>query len=240
MRALAAAALVVLLGAAASPDFQRGGTVVLGSIIDGDTLALTDGRTLRLASIDTPDAAPARAALEKMLAGKTLTLRFAGNATDRNGHVVAELYANGRWVQRALVRRGFARVHGAADNRIGLPELLAVEDQARQAKHGLWRLRRYAVRDADDAARDAGTWQIVEGTVVDAAPVEGGLYLNFAADWKSGFSIHLGRDALKLAREAGLDPKALAGAKLRVRGFVDGTRRPTIEVSFPEQIERLE
>jgi len=24
-----------------------------------------------------------------------------------------------------------------------------------------------------------------------------------------------------------------------VRGFIDGTRRPTIEVTFPEQIERL-
>jgi micrococcal nuclease len=240
LRALAAALLLVVFLGAAAPDFQPGGAVELRAVIDGSTIALADGRTLRLVGIDTPDGAQAKAALEKLVAGKALSLRFAGNGTDRNGRVLAALYAGKRWVQRELVRRGLARVHGAADNRLGLSELLATEEKARAAKRGLWRLRRYAVREAEDAARDAGTWQIVEGKVADAAQVEGGAYLNFGADWRNAFSIHMGRDAQKLAREAGLDPKALTGARLRVRGFIDGTRRPTIEVSFPEQIERLE
>jgi len=238
-RALAAALLVLLLGAAA-PPFQPGGAVEARAVIDGTTIALADGRALRLVGIDTPLAAQAKDALQRLVAGKALELRFAGNATDRNGRVLAELYAGKRWVQRELVRRGLARVHGAADNRVGLAELLTVEAKARVAKRGLWRLSRYAVREADDAARDAGTWQIVEGTVADVALVEGGAYLNFGADWRSGFSAHLGRDAEKLMRNAGLDLKNLKGARLRVRGFIDGTRRPTIELSFPEQIERLE
>ena len=153
--------------------------------------------------------------------------------------MLAELFAGGRWVQRELVRRGLARVHGAADNRRGLEALLAVEDAARTARRGIWRLGMFAVRAAGDAARDAGTWQIVEGKVEDVALVEDGAYVNFGPDWRTAFSLHIGRDALKLVRDGGLDPKSLKGARLRVRGFIDGARRPTIEVSFPEQIERL-
>jgi len=42
----------------------------------------------------------------------------------------------------------------------------AVEDAARTARRGIWRFGTFAVRAAGDAARDAGTWQIVEGKVV--------------------------------------------------------------------------
>jgi hypothetical protein len=51
-----------------------------------------------------------------------------------------------------------------------------------------WRLRFLAVRSAAEAGRDAGSFQIVEGSVVDAVLVEGTLYLNFARDWRHGFS----------------------------------------------------
>ena len=61
------------------------------------------------------------------------------------------------------------------------------------------------------------------------AQVEGGAYLNFGPDWHTAFSVHLSREAQKLVRAAGLDPRSLAGVRLRVRGFIDGTRRPTIK-----------
>jgi len=34
-------------------------------------------------------------------------------------------------------------------------------------------------------------------------------------------------------------PAALAGKAVLTRGYIDGTRRPTIAVTFPEQIEVL-
>jgi micrococcal nuclease len=251
-RALAICAVLLLAAAASArtalPAFLPGGTVEMGAVIDGGTLRLADGRVLQLVGIETPSparraerdlAARAKAALETLVAGKTLALRFAGNDTDRNGSVLAELFAGGRWVQRELVRRGLARVRGAADNRRGLAALLAVEDEARRAARGMWRLKLFAVRPAAEAARDAGTWQIVEGTVADVALVAGGAYVNFGPDWHTAFSLHIARDALKLVRSSGLDPRGLKGARLRVRGFIDGARRPTIEVSFPEQIERV-
>jgi endonuclease YncB( thermonuclease family) len=245
MRGAALAACCLLAAGAAGarttlPDFAPGGPVALGAVIDGTTLSLADGRVLRLAGIDVPgDAAPARAALERLVAGKRLDLRYAGAATDRRGRVVAELFANGRWVERALIRRGLARVHGAADNRLGLAALLADEDAARTARRGLWRRAAFAVRDAADASRDAGTWQIVAGTVAEALPWDGGAALVFGPDRAAAFTVNISHESLRLCRDAGLDPLTLAGARLRVRGFIDGTRRPTIAVTFPEQIERL-
>jgi len=231
----------------ALPPFTPGGTAELGAVIDGATLALGDGRTLRLVGIETPNparrgeaalAAQAKAAVARLVAGAKLELRFAGSATDRHGRVLAQLFADGNWVQRALVEAGLARVQGGADERIGLVELLQVEAYARAARIGIWRLPFYAVRRAEDASTSAGSFQLVEGNVVDAIRVESGVFVNFGPDWHTAFSLHIGRDALKLCRAAGLDPMTLKGARLRVRGFIDGTSRPTIEVSFPEQIER--
>ncbi len=246
---LLAAGLAAPAGArSALPAFVPGGAVELGRVIDGETLALADGRELRLAGIETPGAGTrgeaalakrAQAALDKLVAGAPLELRYGGAPTDRRGRIVAQLFAGGRWVQRELVRRGLARVHGSADARVGLPELLAAEAAARTARRGLWRRPFFAVRTPEDAARDAGSFQIIEGTVADTAFAGGSARVNFGPDWRTAFSLRIGGDALKRCREAGLDPMQLAGARLRVRGFIDGTQRPTIEIAFPEQIERL-
>ncbi len=115
--------------------------------------------------------------------------------------------------------------------------MLAAEAEARAARRGLWQRAAFAVRQADAAARDSGSFQIVAGTVADAARVGGTVYLNFGPDWHTAFAVRIGRAALKLCRDAGLDPMALKGARLRVRGFIDGKIRPVMDVSFPEQIE---
>jgi len=230
------------------PAFTSGGAVELGRVIGGNALVLADGRQLRLAGIETPgttlrgEAALAKRATEalaKLVAGVPLEVRYGGAETDRRGRVLAQLFAGGRWVQRELLRRGLARVHGSADARIGLPELLAAEAGARKGRRGIWRRPFFAVRTPDEAARDAGSFQIVEGVVAETAFAGGSAHVNFGPDWRTAFSLRIGGEALKLCRAAGLDPLQLTGARVRVRGFIDGTRRPTIEVTFPEQIERL-
>ena len=245
-----AAILLVSVASAAHaktafPEFVPGEAIEVAEVRDGASLRLADGRELRLAGIEAPSgksaaavAARAKAALAKLALRKPLELRYGEARTDRHGSVLAQLFAGGRWVERELVRRGLARVHGSADVRRGLDLLLASEASARQARRGLWALASYAVRSADDAARYAGSFQIVEGTVVDAAAVAGNVYLNFGPDWHTAFSLRVGPAALKLCRAAGLDPLELKGHALRVRGFIDGRNRPLIEVSFPEQIEK--
>jgi micrococcal nuclease len=236
--------------AAPLPAFEPGETVTIATVVDGGEVILGDGRRVRLVGIEAPHpgtahsrawpyAEEAKAALEKLVLGREVELRFAGNRRDRYDRILAQLFVGKRWVQGEMVRRGLARVASAADNRVGVTEMLAREDRARQARRGIWRDRFYAVRAADEAGRYAGSFQIVEGTVVDTAMVESQLFVNFAGDWRTAFSLRLPPDALRLFRAEGVAAATLKGARLRVRGWVRGSERPVIDVTHPEQIERL-
>ena len=236
--------------AARVPAFEPGDRASVGAVVDGGEIALADGRRVRLVGIEAPHpatahtrawpyAAEAKAALEKLVLGREVELRFAGNRRDRYGRILAHVFVGKRWVQGEMIRRGLARVASAADNRLGVAEMLAREERARQARRGIWRDHFYAVRAADEAGRYGGSFQIVEGAVVDTAKVEGQLFVNFGADWRTAFSLRLPPETLRLFRVEGLDAAALKGTRLRVRGWIRGSERPIIDVSHPEQIERL-
>jgi hypothetical protein len=61
----------------------------------------------------------------------------------------------------------------------------------------------------------------------------------FGADQHNGLVLSIASDVVKLCRAAGLDPATLAGKNVLTRGYIDGTRRPTIAIAFPEQLELL-
>ena len=239
-------ALLVSLAAAsahAAPAFTDGGAIDAARVIDGATLLLKDERVLRLVDIDVPSrgahAAEAKEALAALIDGQALSVKFAGNASDRQGRVLAELYAGELWVQGELLRRGLARVAGTADNRIGLVEMLALERQARRFRRGLWADAAYAIVPAADAGRHAGSFALVTGTVARVVNNSSGMLLVFGADQHEGLVLTLAPEIVKLSRAGGLDPAALEGTTVLTRGYIDGTRRPTIAVAFPEQIEVL-
>jgi micrococcal nuclease len=69
---------------------------------------------------------------------------------------------------------------------------------------------------------------------------EGGgrIYLNFADDWRSDFTISIEQDVPALAA-AGIDLKGLAGKPVRVRGWIEWRNGPMIAATHPEQLELL-
>jgi hypothetical protein len=83
------------------------------------------------------------------------------------------------------------------------------------------------------------SYQLVEGTVLAVGEGGGRLYLNFAEDWRRDFTISVDRKDAPAFAAAGIDLKALAGKRLRVRGFLAWRNGPMIEASHPEQIELL-
>jgi len=239
-------ALIVSLATAsahAAPAFTDGGAVEVARIVDGATLVLKDEQVLRLVDIDVPSrgalATKAKEALAALIDGQALSVKFAGNATDRQGRVLAELYAGEIWVQGELLRAGFARVAGTADDRIGLPEMLVLERQARRFHRGLWADPAYAIAPAAEAGRHAGSFALVTGTVSRVINNSSGILLVFGVDQHEGLVLTLAPDIVKLSRASGLDPATLAGKPVLTRGYIDGTRRPTIAIAFPEQIEVL-
>jgi micrococcal nuclease len=236
---------------------SEAGTVA--SVIDGETLQLTDGRTVRLIGAKAPmpplgwrgdDPWPfvddAREALEALAANRQVELRLGGSRIDRHGHLLAQVYVvsgdERLWLQQALIAKGLARVYSFPDNRACVAELLAREAEARDKQVGLWGSSLYRVASALDLkrlGRLTHSYQLVEGTVASVGEGGGRIYLNFAQDWRRDFTVSVDRKAAPALAAAGIDLKGLAGKRLRVRGFLAWRNGPMIEASHPEQIELL-
>ena len=109
-----------------------------------------------------------------------------------------------------------------------------------ELKPGGSRLDRYGHLLAQVFVVIVGTrlW-LQEGTVATVGEGGGRIYLNFAKDWHSDFTISVDRKDAPAFAAAGIDLKALAGKRLRVRGFLGWRNGPMIEASHPEQIELL-
>jgi len=234
---------------------EPGGSATVASVIDGDSLTLADGRTVRLVGIQAPKlpkgrpnfqtwplAEKAQAALRELVAGQRVTLAFGGARQDRYGRVLAHLARadDGLWIEGALLQQGLARVYTFPDNRAAAPAMYALEAEARAAHRGIWADPFYAILAPEQALEHIDGFEIVEGRIVEAARVSSGVYLNFGADWRTAFTLHLRSDALKLFRAEGVDPLALKGARVRVRGYIRRDHeRAVIDISHPEEIERL-
>ncbi|MBP2232364.1 endonuclease YncB(thermonuclease family) [Azospirillum agricola] len=252
MRRFCLLALSLLLAAAAPVERWR-----VTAVLDGDTLELEDGRRIRLAGIEAakpprnapsdeerrwPLAEAAAAALSELALGRLVTTH-GETAPDRHGRTMAHLLRDdGLWLQAEMLARGHARVHTRPDARAYAREMLATEDGARGARRGLWRTRVYAVRDADPGAlaRDRDSFQIVEGRVLRVSKTGGEAYLDFGEDWRTDVTVHISRPVMRDFAKAGIDPLSYEGRRVRVRGWIGLRSGPMIDITHPEQIERLE
>ncbi|MDJ0513440.1 MAG: thermonuclease family protein [Methyloceanibacter sp.] len=233
--------------------------MTVSSVIDGETLALKDGREVRLLGILAPAAPPnwdgpepwpfgvrAREALSDMVLGAPVNLRFDARKVDRHGHALAQVFTDGErpptWVQEALVASGLARVAAQPDLAACLERLLAAEQKARQARRGIWRSLTYQVRPADDA-RSLGyrrhSYELVEGWVHGIGEGKSRVYINFAEDWRQDFTVVVKRKRLPVLEAAGLDLMRLPGRRIRVRGWIEWWNGPMIEITHPQEIEVL-
>ena len=221
-------------------------------VTDGDTVTLAGGAEVRLVGIQAPKLAlgragfrpwplaeEAKAAVVALCLDRDATLGYVGQKIDRHGRLLAHLTcAPGTWVQGTMLTRGLARVYTFADNRARAAEMLALEAQARAAHRGIWSLPFYAVREARDTRLPTGSFQLVAGTVLDAAVVHGRAYLNFGPDRHTDFTVTVApRDLDAFGGAAGI--AAYEGRRVRVRGWIARRDGPQVVATHPEQIEVL-
>lgn len=260
MRKLSSLAIVVIFFwpyasvQAAPPDALELGPVgVVTTVVDGDTVRIkgTDA-DIRLVGIQAPKlplgrknfktwplAEESQQALEDLVKNRSVTLRLAPVARDRNGRILAHLVRDdGLWVQGEMLRAGFARVYTFPDNRKLAVEMLALETQARNANRGIWANDFYKVRDAlsPTLKNEAGTFQVVAGIVKETAKTKDRMYVNFGDDYRTDFTVSVEKADWPQFKAAKLDVLALKGAHIEVRGWIVSRNGPTIEATHPEQI----
>jgi micrococcal nuclease len=256
LRLLLLAAFLILPAAAAQPaELVRDRTARAIDIVDGDTLVLEDGREVRLVGLQAPKlplgrrnfrawplAEEAKQALAEIALGQELMLAYGGARQDRHQRLLAHLFRTGDdlWVQGDMLRRGMARVYSFPDNRAAVADMLALEAEARTARRGIWAHPYYRILDHREAGAHLDSFQLVEGRVLKAERKGARLYLNFAADYRSDFTIVIERHASRLFEDVNFDPLTLQGRTVRVRGWLKEWNGPMIEATHPEQIEVLE
>lgn len=205
---------------------------------EGDLL-LSDGRRLAVAGIALPSRLHPEAALAeaadgaagRMLAGRVLAEVPAGR--DRHGRLAGTgVLAGGpdSDLALALLRAGAGYARAAQDGPDCLAARLAVEDEARRHKRGLWSVPKASVpaRDIPALAARTGLFTVVEGRVRAVGVVRDRTYLNFGAKWKQDFTVIVERGDFATIFGHGLDPAMLRGTLVRVRGVIAREGGPAI------------
>jgi len=135
------------IAAPARPDAAKQ-TCLVERVIDGDTLALDNGKTVRLIGVDTPETnhpeIPAqrfgREATEftkQMAEGMKIRVELGQPAQDSYGRELAYVFVDGLLLNKEIIRRGY----GYAYTRFPHPrmdEFVAAEQEARAEQYGLW------------------------------------------------------------------------------------------------------
>lgn len=212
---------------------ERDGTLVLGRRQN----FLLEG--IRLPGADRPAVPVADEALTVLreLSKQSLTLTSTAPRNDRYGRVRVQAFGTG-WLQVELLKRGLARVAVMPDRQECSPDFYEAEIEARQTRRGLWALPEFAVRDIASFAAPAGSFQIVQGRIVNVASHDGRVFLDFNEDYRKGFSAIVAPEDRKAFRNSDLVLEELIGREVRVRGIVeDFNGRREMALSNPRQIE---
>ncbi len=123
-------------------------TAVVERIIDGDTIELAGGETVRYLMVNTPETTGGKDECygsnavtfnTDLVLGKTVELTYDVEREDRFGRTLAWVSVGGQEVNTLIVERGFGCVLYIAPNGTDRrAEFEALEDAAKAANRGLW------------------------------------------------------------------------------------------------------
>ena len=214
-RTLAAVALLVALGFAASPTLAQtqAGPAYVTRVVDGDTLyAELGGRleAVRYLGVNTPRiehpiygaesyATIAREANRRLVEGKWVRLVFEGSTRDRHGRLLAYVWSGSTFVNAALVHYGYGEA--ATASTAGYAAYFrTLEEGARRDARGIWRDRdaqTYHRPRPTELAADTGEYEdraaTVSGGRVFSAPAPFIPSAPSSSSTSSGFSVGVPR-----------------------------------------------
>ncbi|MFK7840605.1 MAG: thermonuclease family protein [Bdellovibrionales bacterium] len=238
-----------------SIDFQnmkRIGQERVQDVVSPVELLMEDGSIIRLVGIDIPTlnydnpsalAVTARDIMRDLLSGQRVEVY---QTRDRNVGLInrmehrlahVKLVKDEIWAQGVLLKLGLARVKTTPYNDHMVPEMLVLEEKAREELLGIWEDDAYQVYDAQNAEGTIGQYAVVQGRVESVALKKNRIYINFGKNWKSDFTVSIAPEDKRAFSKAKLDPLNWGGQILRARGNIRDYNGPYMEISHPAAIE---
>ncbi|AVO46762.1 hypothetical protein [Phreatobacter cathodiphilus] len=193
------------------------------------TLAAVDGRRFRLAVLSGEAQVPADRISRIALLGPA----------DRHERTPVLALGPAGPVETELLRRGLARLTPTRLVPRDCWRLLeAAETEAATARRGIWATPRSLLDTNDVEALKAaeGRFVVATGRVRSVRTVNRITYVNFGAPRAGALTVTIDERDMPAFREFGLEPAAIRGHMLRVRGVVTTRRGPFIAAAMPEAI----
>ena len=233
-------------------------TATVETVVDGDTLRLTDGRLVRLIGINTPElsrkgipadepfARQAKLAVELLLSdsryegGMSVGLQYDAERKDRHGRTLAHVYLqDGRSLQADLLSNGLAA-------HIVVPPILGnrkcyrdAELEARESQDGVWSSVFQPV-PVESLSRDTKGFRLISGRVINVGESRQSIWLNFprrpGEGRREGITIRVPRKDLGYFKQ--WQPAKLKNKKIIVRGWIYPYKKQLVmRASHPSSIE---
>ncbi|MBN1573968.1 MAG: thermonuclease family protein [Deltaproteobacteria bacterium] len=223
-------------------------TVYVKEVIDGDTIVLSDYRTVRYIGIDAPESGglkpveyygiEAKKINKKLTEGKEVRLEADLERTDNYGRTLAYVYVDDMFVNLRLVELGAAVALPYPPNLKHYGELSHKMEIARKEGRGIWADVNRWVIPAEDAGRHIGLSKTVVGRVKRTEDKGFGVFLNFGEDFSTDFTVFIPANNLQYFKDEGIgDPASkYRGKVVETTGTIRERNGPSITVRHPGQI----
>jgi micrococcal nuclease len=241
----------LLIGCLQSASFTREYRV--RHVIDGDTIELDNGSTVRYIGIDTPEvrkrqgnswvyapepyAEKAKDYNRMLVEGKPVRLQFDVQKKDKYGRLLAYCYVDDVFVNAKMLEEGFAFLYTISPNVKYVDLLVDKQKSARQNNRGIW--AEPVIIPAKDAKNYLNQMVTVEGKVSSVRQSAKVSILNFG---QSGFKAVVFKGEFPFFLSQGISiPKAYKGKTLRITGKIKEYKGgPEIIVQHPSAIEVID
>lgn len=232
--------------------------VAVANVIDGDTVALQDGRHIRIIGINTPEkkqkeipAQPlanlATRSLREIISqndGKLL-LRLGKEPQDHYGRTLAHLFLpNGTNLTARLLREGKGLSISIPPNLQFQDCYLAAEDYAHKLKHGVWSHEYFNIRPVSTLSKTDTGFHRVQGIVSRIGESKNAFWFNLG----KGFAIRLPKNKLSYFSNSPGEfpyqlPNELKDKLITLRGWVYYVQKRNelrINLYHPNMIESIQ
>ncbi len=216
-------------------------------MVDGDTIKLEDGQSLRLIGINTPEigrrgapsqplALDARAALQNLAADSPMiALRFDSERRDEYGRLLAHAFlSDGRNVAAHLLEQGLGVQITVPPNTWNAACYQQAERKARTPRRGIWSRPEYRPLAGTAVPAEARGFHFVQGRVERVRHSAKSVWLNL----EGGVALRIARDDLNYF--AALPLERLENQMIVARGWIyPGRRGPVMRIRHPAALERV-
>jgi len=229
----------------------------VAKVIDGDTIVLDGGETVRYLGINAPEirvrygnqwipkiqicGEEATTYNQKLVEGKKICLEYDQKKRDDYNRILAYVWGDGVLINGELLRNGLALVDVRSPNRKHQKMFFDFQKEAREFHRGLWeKIEDHTFPDRE-AFKLIGEIGVVQGTIMSVNTGRERVYLHFGKDREKDFSGIIYKDNLQsFPWESKELARSFLGRKVKIYGFVRSYGGPAIIISAPSQVDILD